>query len=371
MFTKKEKVLLGAMIVLALIIAILLFSVVPSKNQAQPIAPVQDKNIISSNQIEEIKNESIKAIKIDPQSLGNLPWGSMSGSLTRQEIESITGIQMENLQGQKVHVVNWSGTRFKKIGFVIDQSYDPKDRKVYWADNVDVQRYNAFGINSRDDYVFEGIGEIYISRDNRGRICFFGYKPEESGEQSRIQSFVNVPWQNLSGNIPLETVAQKLSFNLQGLDYYYNPEKEADSQIMSYNASTMESRVRGCLVASHGRLEQAIFSYNGKIYEARDIQIQSGDYPEGVNPIGATPPFRLLTIRAGKPEEKVFVLLFYDKDENLVSAMQTKNRLDGLLSSGVGSGGTSTFSSSPGGGNPGNIPGSGVDTGHAVGGVGG
>jgi hypothetical protein len=309
---------------------------------------VKQENITIGKPVVICKNESTKKMiktfnftKSDPQSLGNLPWDSMSGKLSSEEIFSVTGSAIEmSEQGPKVNVSNWSfGTRFKKIVFVIDQSYDVSDRKVYWASDVDIQRWNTFGVSSRDEYAFEKVGEdLYVFKDRHERICFVGYKLERfEGERKRIQSFNNIPWQNLSGNMSLKFIAQRLNFTLQG----EGSEHQADMQLENYAIS----EDRGYLVASRGRFEEGIFSFNGTIYQAQDIQIQPGDYPGGINPSGLTPSFRLVTIRAGEPETKVYVCLFSDKDNNIVGATWTKDRLDSLAGGSGGNGGTSTYSS--------------------------
>lgn len=317
----------------------------------QPTAVVEEENATSGVVLTATTggytSTSSIAIKIKPQSLGNLPWGSMKGGLTPQEITSLVGVKFpEDLMGTKV-LVNQNQTRFRKIGFVIDEAIDGVgDRKVYLAENVDIQRWDTFGISSGDRYVFEKMGDYYIARDSRGKISFFGYQLENSAGQQRIQSFANVPWRNLSGNIPMEVIAKKFTFGYlqNGGDFLYNPEVAADGQILAYNASDLETEKRGVQTTERGRFEQAIFSYNGKLYEARDVEVQPGDYPGGINPVGGTPSFLLLTVRAGKPEEKFYVAVFPDEKGNIVAAEWTKELP--VLSSGGRVGSTSTFSSS-------------------------
>jgi len=367
--TKREWfIIIGAAIIIAVMFGYILINqksqsvetmettnhVIATPQETKSVAKLVTNLLVLSN-----------AIKINPQSLGNLPWDRMGGNLTSQEIGAIAGTPVvDNLRGPRVNVSEWpNGVRFERIGFIVDQSYDVQDRKVYWASDVDVQRFNTFGVDSQDSYALEKVTEdLYVYRDSRGRICFFGYKLLSGGIQERIQSFANVPWQYLSGNISLEMVAEEFDFDLSSVDSYYNAERDADNQIISYPFSSLEAKKRGQLVAFRGSFEQGIFSYNGTIYRAQDIEIQAGDYPGGINPTGATPPFRLVTIRAGQPEEMRYVSLYCDKDENIVAATQTKNRFDSLASSGT-SGGTSTFSSpssisSPSnpGGNGGNTP---------------
>lgn len=288
-------------------------------------------------------------MEIHPQALGNLPWGAMSGALTVQEIEGVSGVRfpVSNLQtrGGRIDALNMSPTaRFERVLFVIKQSWD--DRKVYWAEDVDIQRWNTFAVNSKDQYIFEKFGDFYVSRDGRGNVSFVGYGLISVDNQKKVQSFVNVPWQNLSGNLPLEEVAKRLTFPQLGSvnPYAYNPEEDIDRKIRSFNLS--EGEKRGWQVTDRAVMKQIIFLYNGKIYEATNVEISPGDYPGGITPTGDTPPFLLMTVRAGQPEQKVYIILFYDKDKNLVAAGWT-DELPSTSSFGGGAGGgTSSYSSS-------------------------
>lgn len=351
MVTKRET---GIIAVAAIIVVAVVIWAVFFHNAGGPIVQqnVEQKNDGSvPYQMVAIPGVEIPSgmVEINPQSLGNLPWGMMNGALTIQEIEGVSGIKfpVNDLQtkGSRIDALNMSPTaRFEKVAFIIKQSWD--SRKVYWAENVDVQRWNTFAVNSQDQYVFEKFGDFYVSRDERGNVSFVGYGLTFANDQKRIQSFVNVPWQNLSGNIPLEEVARRLTFSYLGSvnPYVYNPEEDVDRQIKGFNIS--EGEKRGWQTTDRAVLKQMIFLYNGKIYEVTNVEISPGDYPGGVTPTGGTPPFLLMTVRAGQPEQKVYILLFCDKDKNIVAAGET-DKLPSVSSSFSGSGGGTSSYSSP------------------------
>lgn len=289
------------------------------------------------------------AMKIEVQSLGNLPWDRMSGGLSPDEIAGLAGFRFPisdyNIRGEPVYASNLSATaQFKKVVFVVWQSYDPADRKLYVADNVDVQRWNTFGINSKDEYLFERFGDFYVFRDHKGNISFVAQGLTSSSGGNRVQSFVNVPWADLSGTLTLDEVARTFTFpELVTADYpYYNPEKEIDNQIIGFNFT--EGVKRGWLQTDRAVLKQMIFVQNGVIYKAENVEIQPGNYPGGLTWDGVTPSFLLLTVKVGQSKETLFVLFFYDKDENLVAAGST-DKLPSTSFSGGLNGGTSSFSS--------------------------
>jgi hypothetical protein len=356
----KIKIIVGGIFLVLFLAFALWLCFLPG--QHIPLKVSQENNAALKNAEEDVNGVIPSGfIKIEPQSFGNLPWTSMKGNLEPREIEGITGIKFPiNTRSERIDTLNMSATtQFRIVVFVIDQSYDRLDRKVYWAENVDVQRWNTFGVNSRDQYILEKIGNFYVHRDLRGNISFFAYGFSEV-KGNRVQSLVNVPWQNLSGNIPLDEVARRFVFPHLGTgSYSYNPENDADQQIISFNLS--EGEKRGWQTTDRGKFEQMIFLYQGKIYEASDVEISPGDYPGGINPPGRTPTFLLLTIKAGQPEERVFVLFFYDKDKNLVAVGWTKELPSMSSGNGSSGGGTSTFSSSSSGSSSsgGNSPSSG------------
>lgn len=350
---RNSKLLIVAIFIIAVFVCMAVFL---ERGDSAPKQTVeQESKVVNTEQVYDVIAPS-GAMSIKAQSFGNLPFGLMKGSFTREEIRNITGVEFPSdsfqTKGEYVDTLNMSAmAQFEKVAFVVDQSYDQSDRKVYWSKDVDIQRWNTFGIDSRDHYLLEKLGDFYVFRDFRGNICFFAYGLSEAKEERRVQSLVNVPWRNLSGNLTLSEVAERFTFPHLGTgSYSYNPEDDAGQQIASFNLS--EGERRGWQTTDRGKFEQMVFIRNGTVYEAQGVEISPGDYPGGITPTGATPPFLMLTVRAGQPEERVFVLFFYDKNKNLVAAGWTKKLPS--MSSGGGNSGSSPSGGSSGG--PGGRP---------------